>query len=141
MCSFIWSLFLCLPILAVSVCLSLYQRDLQRLCCSRQSEATCDQPWATCLKLTAIHRLWSPLLVLGACGKDQAEHQGQLFPAPGPVAGWQKSQSTQRSAFSAGSLLGLVTEIASSCTPQQGLSSTDGAREILVGGAIASPPG
>ena len=94
-CSFIWGLFLCLPILAISAFVSTYYVAMQRLWCRPMWDAVCDWPWATCLELLVIQILWFFLLGLGECGKDQAAFQGQLFPTV-PCTCQQMFQSTQR---------------------------------------------
>ena len=79
----------------------------------------------TCLKPLAIHSLWFPLLGLGAwCGKYQCVPQGQLLPTVVPGTGQENLETPRDLHPPAGCLLGLVTVRTSSCTPQQGLSST-----------------
>ena len=73
--SFIWGLFLCLPILFAAfylfLCIRYICKDSQ---CSPLSDTVCDWPWATCLEQSAIHSMWLILLGLFVCRKNQDAH-------------------------------------------------------------------
>ena len=96
----------------------------------------------TCLKPLAIHSLWFPLLGLGAwCGKYQCVPQGQLLPTVVPGTGQENLETPRDLHPPAGCLLGLVTVRTSSCTPQQGLSSTGWGKRDSCRWGYCFPPG
>ena len=88
-CSFIWGLFLCLPILAASLYLFLCIRQI----CKDSDVGLCQM-----LPVTGPGQpsVWLPLLGLFVCRKNQFAHQGWLFYALGPGKGQLKSHRAPR---------------------------------------------
>ena len=102
-CSFIWGLFLCLPILAAYFLLG---RSV-RFWCIPKSNAACHWPWAPCLELSVSHSVWFPLLGWGVCRKNQTVCQDLLLPAPGPGVGQLQPQNSKQSTSAYGLSVGL----------------------------------
>lgn len=107
------------------------------------SDASCDWPWAVCFELPAIYSLWLPQLGLGTCGRTKL-HAKTVFYQHRAHELVSKSSKAPRDpplpASSCGLPLGSITERASDCTPQQGISSPGlGKRGSPEGGAVTFP--